>query len=562
MNIKLYEAVDYKNYEKVISEDLYEYLIGLDPTEEKGYKYANWIIQKVLAFAKSQHLESTNRDLINSVRWSLVEKDFKEIGMYTGLQALHVQLSAYDEEMKKKTFPPRYKNIFDFKTLESFLLFMKKEFEAIVEKSKEKEAFKDSTIIYKDENKILIIPKTKYSAWYFGQDTDWCTSRQGSDSYFNQYKEAGTMFIYAIFDETKGRYDGRIQIFIPNSNDRLAECRDSRDRTIYSAKLFRQFDDATISKLRAEWESLSDSNTDQWDEGTGYLDPDVLRPEDEDEDEELELIGETFLYINEDDGEIDEEGGFRITYTLDLMFRQYEIDRDGEIVGDMDTRTTQREETSLRIYKGKDFFKMENPLAMEILKNMVDPKVIGEDDDFKLIPELLSFSQVHYFDEGNYPISILRNESFSSVIDDIDDETTYRFMDDFGVVFTICDRKFVTGEDVYSLFDLNKECIIKCRTANEIAFDIKFENRDLTIILNIIENSRSIGDRQDYPKFMDSKLAKFAKGELDFIRDDKREAKHGQQFMNYEHRKLMNYLNKFYEKRKYINSTESKKLIK
>jgi hypothetical protein len=557
MNIKLYEAVSYKNYEEIIPQDIYSYLISLDPTKDKGYKYANWIIQKVLAYAKSQNLDFNLMSSIDLVR-GLLEKDFTEVGFYHHLDILYIRLAAYYEESQKKTFPPQYKNIFDFKTLESFLSFMNTEFLPIIEKSKETEAFKVSTILYKDENKILIIPKTSYSSWYFGQDTEWCTSRKGSDSYFNSYTEAGTIFIYAIFDKDKNRYDGKIQMFIPNEEGRrLAECRDARDKTIFSGKLFSQFDSTIISKLQRKWEDLEDSNTDQWEEGTGYLDPDIVSPE----EEEFNTIEERILEIIELNP-YPEEDADRVEYNLSLVYRQYDINTDGELVSDVFSETEKTTYSKSLIYKGRDFFKPNNPLAMEVIKQMVDPENV-DDDDVQSIPDLLQHSQVHYFEKKEYPVSVLLEKEFSSYdTEDEEKEVSLKFKEEFGAIITICDRYYKdTTEDVYYSFNIADEPMIKCKRSREMAYDIEFEGRQMTIIINVIENRGSGEPLWEYPKFLDSNLAKFGRGELDYIRDDAVEAKYGQQFMKYEHKKLMNYLKKFYEKRNPVNLTKSKKLI-
>jgi hypothetical protein len=552
---ELNEAVSYTNYQNEIDKSLFNELISYDPTSDKGYKYSNWIIQKVILYAKQNLINYRDRQLLEPVR-NLLKNEFEEFSYYPGLTTLNYFLSKYDTEAVKKTFPQKYKNIFNFKTLEEFLNFMNSDFGIIIEKSKEAEAFKDSTIIYRDENKILIIPKTKYSAWYFGQDTEWCTSREGSDSYFNQYKEVGTIFIYAVFDDEKNRYDGRIQMFIPNAEgERLAECRDAMDKTIFGEKLFRQFDSTIISKLQKKWEDLEDSNTDQWEEGTGYLEPDVLSPDEE--EEQVEHQEEVILRIEEERVE-DTGDGTKIEYSIEFVQREYDVYESGEIL-DIEERSLERRTTELTFYDGKEFFDTNNLLAMEILKNLLDPEN-AEDEDVKIIPDLLENCKVFYFDEGQYPVSYLINRSDIGY-DDSDDGVDYLFKDAYGTAITICDLKSPDGDDTYRKYDINSEVMIKARTSRELAFDMKFEGREFNIIINVIDNRYAEDSNTTYPKFIDSNLAKLIKGEIDFIRDDEREAKYGQQFMKYEHKKLMNYLKKFYEKRNPVNLTKSKKLI-
>jgi len=77
--------------------------------------------------------------------------------------------------------------------------YIKKDEEAAISKELENEVEK----IYKSENYLILVPKTKEASCAYGRGTRWCTASTGSYNYFDRYTRDGPLYI--IIDKQEMR---------------------------------------------------------------------------------------------------------------------------------------------------------------------------------------------------------------------------------------------------------------------------------------------------------------------------------------------------------------------
>jgi len=262
IKLKLQEAINYNFYKDKIDKETFDKIVDKDPTKDK--KYSRWLVDKYI------QNELASSDLI---------------------QVIYNYLEKYDNYKKSSLFPQDKKEIQRFKSYQDFIQFMDNNLTNILKGLKKERAYKECQIIEQGENYIFVEPETHASAVFFGQDTDWCTSKEDNTNWFNRYSSTGTLFIYRLIDDNgfpiEANSNDAIQIYIPKEGvEKLAECRDAEDKTIYASHLFNNLDlnKKIIQKIEELWNEKP--NTDQWSEGQGYLDPDELHPTD---DEEIQI---------------------------------------------------------------------------------------------------------------------------------------------------------------------------------------------------------------------------------------------------------------------------------
>lgn len=539
MNIKIYlnEAINYDKYKTLISKDTFEELLKLDPTSEfninKGSKFSVWIVENYLKYIKKNHNKNV-MDFINSYA------------------ELSNNLNIYDKYRNKKVFPVKYKNIMDFPSIEFFMNFVNENLPEIIKESNFIEALKDSNVLYRDEDKILLIPKSKFSSFIFGCTMEWCTSRESSDSYYNQYSKEGTIFIYAKKIEGQDYpYSGYIQLFIPHEeNEILGECRDSNDKTIYGAKLFKDFPTNIIQKLEEKWDSIP--NTDQWPEGMGYLDPTILHPE----DEKSEITETTTTRLNFNGGAFNRTSsdGFttsnNFSYSLDLEEEEIIIE-DGEYVDSNITNLISLESEGI-YYSGKEFFTYDNEFGMNIIKELIE--VTNKEDsanNLNEIPRLdINNCLVLVYEEDSLPPSIYFQQIIeNNYTDDVDDLSEHL------LTASNMESKYFTVVQVYSTdetyeIDWEKEPCLLYNLFHDIEYEEEFSFEGKTIAIATFKNYRTENKSGSLELLVDSKLYKYIVGDLDSIRDDDIESKYGQQFLQFEKAYLNKLITKLEERKK------------
>jgi len=270
----LREAINYENYKDTIPKEDFEKIIELDPTKDKGYKYAVWLCGIYLKSKKA-----------NDTMYLAM------ISTYPLRTEIFTSLKEYDKIKDSKYMPIKFRNIMNFNSYIDLENFIERDAVDVIENVRIETARKQTNIIDETDSYVFVSPKSHASAIYWGEDTTWCTSAQDDSNHYNRYTGSGTIYIFRTkVDETTFYADPSgvgIQIYIPKDrNSVLAECRDMNDKTIYASRLFAiiNMENKVNQHIRKLW--AENCNTDQWEEGTGYLDPEVLNREEEDEEEE------------------------------------------------------------------------------------------------------------------------------------------------------------------------------------------------------------------------------------------------------------------------------------
>lgn len=378
--LKLQEAINYDFYKDKISKDIFDKIISHDPTNNKGNKYSRWLVDKFI----------TN-----------------EISSSAILPMMDTYLSQYDNYKDSKIFPQDKKDIFKFKSYIDLQKFVLEDMKHIIEEEMKNLAYSESEVLYRQDEKIFLIPKTHRSAVFFGQNTNWCTSNPNSSNYYNRYTSTGTLFIFRYinndgYPQDIGN-DDAIQMYIPKEDDLLAECRDKEDKTIYGQRLFENLDGyenmPKIKKILQIWNSKS--NTDQWDEGTGYLDPNELSPEEPIQSEEV--VGRTMLVENT----AQLRGGILRT---DIIIEEY-YEGGGESTVDSDS-------CSAGVMSFKDFIR--ETRTNNKYKDLYTSLIPQLEEDSPFVPNLLKHGVVLMYGQNSIPLRKISNMYLDYSVDEIE----------------------------------------------------------------------------------------------------------------------------------------------
>jgi hypothetical protein len=121
-------------------------------------------------------------------------------------------LTEYDEW--QRWMPPDYNNINKFPTAFDFIYHMENTIPPLLEGAREAKAKKESQVFAEDGTWLVVIPKTWFASYYYGRNSDWCTSRGNEHYHYNQYANDGTLFMCM----NKGDETHSLQIYIPGDN--------------------------------------------------------------------------------------------------------------------------------------------------------------------------------------------------------------------------------------------------------------------------------------------------------------------------------------------------------
>ena len=100
---------------------------------------------------------------------------------------------------------------------------------------------KDSIVVYKDEEKQVVIPLSKEASIQYGKNTKWCTAATESENYFIEYFYVNKVALFYVLFKDGNKY---ACAFNPEESDTI-ECFDQQDTSMH----FDEFEEATgISK--------------------------------------------------------------------------------------------------------------------------------------------------------------------------------------------------------------------------------------------------------------------------------------------------------------------------
>lgn len=567
IKLRLLEAVSKEYYEKNygISEEVFDSILSIDPTSDK--KYGRFLMEKFIKLSQEERYNFLHRQIISQVKSPLPEDGGSDI--LVSVTSIEFWLQQYSDPAIQKYLPPDKKDILKFKDFTDFVYFCYSSLNKVVEQVQKKEAYKQSNIIYEDASIVFLSPKTHKSACYFGSETNWCTSREESSNYYNQYTNAGTLYILKTKDNN-GEFvsEEGIQLFIPKEGEEvLAECRDAEDKTIYADKLFSLLpsDNKVVQYLIKKWDSLP--NTDQWDEGTGYLDPEVLSPdaeyEDEEEEDETEEV-QTVMMENRYEVNNDRSIVSHVSISVFTEIR----DSDGDTLETTDPETTFIRAQAGELLTGEEFLK--TSVGKTFLKVFLEeePWKNDENDNFGSIPSFFEKTLVVNYEEHSFSEvkdKTERNYTFDDSNDDFDlriAKFESKNMDGVHAVIIIASEEATMGDEpIYDnvMYEFDNPVVEKMKKLRNDPslygipknfFEMEFETEEgsrFATVAYFSDVSAISSLLIDHPI-----IKKLMSGE--FIRDDEEEAKQGQQFLNYEKAKA--------EKEKALMERKKKKIKK
>lgn len=65
---------------------------------------------------------------------------------------------------------------------------------------------RDESIILKEDDYLVVIPKTKFASCFWGRNTEWCTAATKSENYFDSYNVSGPLYICITPDNKKYQF--------------------------------------------------------------------------------------------------------------------------------------------------------------------------------------------------------------------------------------------------------------------------------------------------------------------------------------------------------------------
>lgn len=163
----------YTKYYNDIPQDIFWNIIKTDPTydeqrSQKMGKYGKWLLNQY----RQGHLDMNNlskvRNTIDFFNRYNRQLEVKDINQYKNIDQVYDNVKNFMEDPSQATS----------KSDE-------------VRKIKEMGAEK----VYEDNDWLIIVPKTREAAIYYGKGTKWCTASTDSYNYFERYNNEGRLYI-------------------------------------------------------------------------------------------------------------------------------------------------------------------------------------------------------------------------------------------------------------------------------------------------------------------------------------------------------------------------------
>jgi hypothetical protein len=161
-------------------EALWKATVDSDPTRKKIY--LQWIINQI-----------THKNISERLKFEDLYKVTERLEIF---------------ERRKNLLSPREKDINSYKTYRDFIETVEEKLEnsRTGKEAKQEEwdnALKNSNIIYKGSEGMVVSPKTEKASCILGRGTEWCTAAAKSVNYFNSYNREGPLYIIITKDDRK-----------------------------------------------------------------------------------------------------------------------------------------------------------------------------------------------------------------------------------------------------------------------------------------------------------------------------------------------------------------------
>ena len=164
--------------DNVNEESCFEYLAQYDPTHEKEkYAYLDWICRQYLKSFQKGHRHILGEDLYKikedltyfNEKKRFLDQDKRDINKYDIdnlidlVEDLHRDVKISNRELRKQA---------------------------------KADIYAQTRVLYNGKEGMIVSPKTKKAAIFWGQSTRWCTSSTQSENVFTRYNKKGPLIIY------------------------------------------------------------------------------------------------------------------------------------------------------------------------------------------------------------------------------------------------------------------------------------------------------------------------------------------------------------------------------
>ena len=134
------------------------------------------------------------------------------------------KIKKFEELSKKNRLPIEHKDINRISDLEMLQYIIELGEEKARNKEKSKENKKNVKVIYSDAKYLLVEPETYEASCKYGAGTRWCIASNQTDSWFNEYKNRKSRFIFVIEKSTNDKdaivfHDDVSDIYIYDNED-------------------------------------------------------------------------------------------------------------------------------------------------------------------------------------------------------------------------------------------------------------------------------------------------------------------------------------------------------
>ena len=121
---------------------------------------------------------------------------------------------------------------------DSFKKFVDSNSAVVTNRQSKVEQKKDSIVVYKDNNKQVVVPLTKEASIQYGKNTDWCTAYTKAPNQFIKYFYANKLTLFYVLFKDGNKY---ACAFHPKEQSDKIKCFDKADKSM----TFNEFEEAT-----------------------------------------------------------------------------------------------------------------------------------------------------------------------------------------------------------------------------------------------------------------------------------------------------------------------------
>ena len=199
-----------------------EQIIDNDPSVTK--KYSEWAIKKFIEMLQNppRNLQGRPPITLASLLWvqlkfyhDIVDKLSPEkVSKIIDTVGLDGDFSSDKSEEKIRLRP---KDITSFDTYEDLRILVSYYDDYLESIETEKDIKKEAEKLFENDRFLIVRPLSHKSSCYYGASTQWCTTSENDESYFNKYTSRGKLY-YIIDKKSQDRTYSKMALLVPFGN--------------------------------------------------------------------------------------------------------------------------------------------------------------------------------------------------------------------------------------------------------------------------------------------------------------------------------------------------------